>query len=136
MPPEDLNRTVQRQRFDRVTSAGRGGGPEKRVVNRFFRSFDHGEEEWRHSIVCKCFLTARPISFALTERLEPHVGGGREGHSVVAAAVATGGARTCQAHHRPRCEAVEIACVDWRISCYHDDYRTIGSRRRCGEFVL
>src|ERR1041384_2970422 len=102
MPPEDLDRTVQRQRFDRMTSAGRGGGPKKRIVNRFFGGFDHGEEERRHSIVCKCFLTARPISFALTERLEPHVGGSGEGDSIIATAVAGGSAGARKAQHRPR----------------------------------
>src|ERR1051326_3564229 len=78
MLSKDLNRTVQRQRFDRVTSSGRGCGLEKRVVDGFFGSFDNREENWRHCIVCNCFLIARRISFGFTEGLEPYVSGGRE----------------------------------------------------------
>src|SRR5690349_847734 len=121
MPPEDLDRTVQWQRCDRVTSSGRGCGLEQRVVNGLLSGFNHGEEEWRHSIVCKCFLIARHISLALTERLEPYVSGRREGDGIIAAAIAGRSAGAGKAHHRPRCETVEVARVYGRVGRDHDD---------------
>src|ERR1041384_1671247 len=93
MLSKDLNRTVQRQRFDRVTLSGRGCGLEKRVVDGFFGSFDNREEDWRHCIVCNCFLIARRISFGFTEGLEPYVSGGRECDGIIATPIA--GRSTC-----------------------------------------
>ena len=55
MLAKDLQRTVQRQCFDRSTSSGGGVGPEKRVVDCLFGGFDHGQKERRDRIVCECF---------------------------------------------------------------------------------
>ena len=121
MPAEDLGRTVQRQCFDCMTSSGRGCGPKERVIDGFLGGLDHGEEQWRHCIVCYCFLIAWRGPFVLTRRFNPHVRRGREGDGVITAAVAGGSAGPGQAHHGPRPEATEIAGVDWRIRCNHDD---------------
>jgi hypothetical protein len=45
MLTKDFKGTVQWQRLDRSASSGDGGGPKKRVVDRFFCGFDDGKEE-------------------------------------------------------------------------------------------
>ena len=46
MLAEHLDRTVQWQGFDGSALSADGRGPEQRVVDRFLRGFDDGEEEW------------------------------------------------------------------------------------------
>ena len=76
MLAEDLDRTVQGQRFHGPTSARGGRGLEKRVVDGLFGSFDNSEEQWRRGIVGETFEIAGRISFVLAERFDANVGRG------------------------------------------------------------
>ena len=51
MLAKDLQRTVQRQRFDGSALAARRRGPKQRVVDCFFGGFDDGEKDWRRGVV-------------------------------------------------------------------------------------
>lgn len=136
MLTEDLDRTVQWQCFDRVTSSGCRCGTKKRVVNRFLCCFDYGEKEWRHRIIGKCFLIARRVLFTSTERLDAHVRRSGEGNGVIAAAVAARGSGSGKAHHRARRHAAEISVIHRCVGSDDDDNRAIGSVRRRGQLVL
>ena len=74
MLAEDLNGTVQGQRFHGVASAGGRRSLEKRVVNGLFGGLDDGEEQWRRVVVWETFEIAGRISFVLAERFETNVG--------------------------------------------------------------
>ena len=121
MLAEYFDSAVQRQRFDSVTSSGGRGGSKKRVVDRFFRSLDNGEEEWRRSVICETFDSAGRVSFVLAESFDTNVGRGREGDGVVSTAVAAGSTSPCQTHHGAGGHAVQVAGVEWRVGRDHND---------------
>src|ERR1041384_6925641 len=77
MLAEDLNGTVQGQRFHGVAPAGGRRGLEKRVVNGLFGGLDNGKEQWRRVVVCETFEIAGRISFVLGERFDTYAGRSR-----------------------------------------------------------
>ena len=75
MLSKDFHGTVQWQGFDRSAPSADGCCPEKRVVDRFFCGFDHGEEERRGRIVAESLEVARCVSFVLGERSDSSIRG-------------------------------------------------------------
>src|SRR5580704_12058264 len=49
--PQNLHRPIQRQRLHRVAVSSHARRTEKRIVDRFFSSLDHRQEQRRHRVV-------------------------------------------------------------------------------------
>jgi hypothetical protein len=104
---ENLYRAVDRQSLHGVSTARDCDRAQQRIVNGFFGSFDHGQEERGHLIVTQQF---RRVSL------------GSEGDTVIAAAVCARRAGARQSEHGSSGHAAQISRVHRRIggNNHHD----------------
>ena len=121
MLPEDLHRTVQRQRLDRMAPAGGRRGPKQGIVDCLFSGFDRGQEQRRHGVVDECFEISGDVSLALVYSFDTDIGGRRKRDGVISATVTAGGTGFCEAHDRARRQTAQVSRVERGVSRNHDD---------------